>query len=194
MVTAVIKYSVLAALAVVTFGCASDNFTVPDDSLNLHHTTPYFNCHIVTGYGTADDVTHGGFTVYPGGIVAARKYGETEFSSEFYLKVEQGNAARIRIRSEDTGLAVTQGLAFTLGKDACSMQEPDMPNMPLPIKLTDDWTRVRILSCAKRVRVIVGCDTVMDEKSDLKLTDYLIFESVDSSVCKIRNFQSEWEE
>jgi len=183
-----------ATLVLVLSGCASDNFTVADSSPTTHHVSPFFNCHIITGYGTADQDESSGFTIQPNGIVAARKYGETEYSAAFAFKVSDGNAMRFRIRSEDTGVAATQGITFTFGKDASYVDIPGRERKPLAIKLSDDWEQMRILSCAGRVRVIAGCDTIMDEKSDLPLTDYIVFESVDSSICKIINMRSQWVE
>ena len=162
---------------------------MPDASPSTHHISPTFNCHIITGYGTAESDAASGFTIQPDGIVAARKFGETEFSAECMVKVTQGNAVRLRIRSEDTGTAATQGIALTFGKDASFLDQPGIAHRAIPVQLTDDWERLRILSTATRVRVIAGCDTILDEKSNLPLTDYLIFESVDSEHVQSGEFE-----
>jgi len=177
-------------LAIALCGCVSDNFSMDDAAGTVHNTASSFDCHMVTGYGTVD-YDKNMIMILPGGIVSARKYGETGFNAEFYIRVTKGDAARIRVRSEDIGTSVLPGICFTYAKDGCSIDAPGEPRKMLGVKATDDWQRVQIYSYADSVKIRIGCDEVYTTRTDLYSTDYLIFESVDGSEAEITKLKSQ---
>ncbi len=177
-------------LAIALSGCVSDNFSMLDAADTIHNTASSFDCHMVTGYGTAD-FDRNTFTVLPGGIVSARKYGETGFNAEFYIRVIKGDATRIRVRSEDKGTSVLPGICLTYAKQGCSIESPDEPKTMLGVKATDDWQRVQIYSYADSVKIKIGCDEVYTTRTNLYSTDYLMFESVDGSEAEITKLKSQ---
>jgi len=182
---------ILVLTSAAIWGCNSDYFTIPDSKGSSDSSTSTFDCHIITLYGTSDRTAKNGFTVYPGGIVSVRKFRQTEFNAEFYIKITNGDSAHIRIRSEDLGTSVSPGILLTYGKDGSYIDEPGKRRRGLSVRAIDDWQRVQILSYAKRVRVIIGCDTVLDEKSNLMLTDCLVFESAGENeymIAKIKSY------
>ncbi|HET7152652.1 MAG TPA: hypothetical protein VFJ29_02730 [Candidatus Kapabacteria bacterium] len=180
----------VSLLAFAVSGCVSDNFSMNDAADVTQNTASSFDCHIVTGYGTAD-YNKSEIFIQPNSIISARKYGETGFNAEFYIRVTEGDAARIRVRSEDVGKSVLPGICLTYAKEGCSIDAPDEPRKQLGVKAIDDWQRVQIYSYGDSVKVKLGCDEVYTTRTNLHSTDYLIFESVDGSEAEITKLRSQ---
>lgn len=175
------KYLYIIIFIFIGTACTPEGFR-----LNMLKNKNLINTVIVGDLNKVEQINDNSFIIEDSGIVAMRDLGNTQIEMKFELEFLEGNFARFGIRTTRVNYNPKNNIIFEINGNDVSLYQNNKILVNKKLLISDRKTKlIKIFNLGNELKISIDCDEIVDMKTKLPVTEYLIVESNNNSRLKI---------
>lgn len=176
------KYILIISLLFLS-SCYSEYFKINNGDSELNFISGYN----MSSYKDIELIVDNGkdaILIKENSTVSLKSEELTQFNFQSYFKIISGNDFSLNLRSTRDKYSPNNGINIKVSNnEVLSFENGDLIQEFSNLKLNkDQYYKLRVLSDGKRVKVFIDCDEVLDYRTILQATEYLIISSEDTKL------------
>ena len=176
------KYILIISLLFLS-SCYSEYFKINNGDSELNFISGYN----MSSYKDIELIVDNGkdaILIKENSTVSLKSEELTQFNFQSYFKIISGNDFSLNLRSTRDKYSPNNGINIKVSNnEVLSSEKGDLIQEFSKLKLNkDQYYKLRVLSDGKRVKVFIDCDEVLDYRTILQATEYLIISSEDTKL------------
>ena len=176
------KYLLIISLLFLS-SCYTEYFKINNGDNELNFISGYN----MSGYKEVELIVDNGkdaLLLKNNSTVSLKNKDQTQFTFQSYFKLVDGNNFTINLRSTRDKFHNDSGITIKISEnEVLSFENGQIIQDYSNLKLNQNqYYKLRVLSDGKRVKVFIDCDEILDYRTILPATEYVIISSEDTKL------------